>query len=253
MVTRRCGGVTLVSRKRFSVTADAMAGVVPRGGVPLWLRGRNASRPGPRGCKDLSTKDSMKRRANSSNRSGFTLAEILVTVTIIAVLAAVVVPSIGGTLFKGDVGRATSDLTNLRGGMEQFLTDTRRYPGALVDLSTAISTTGTGGDAVLYDASAVSRWKGPYMNTKGSTTGFGGTITGPFVRVDCTTALTTSITTPCLAVIVTGIRIADARRIALAMSGDSTTVTLAGNVLRFFAGTPGSTPDTVKYLALPMQ
>jgi prepilin-type N-terminal cleavage/methylation domain-containing protein len=188
----------------------------------------------------------MKQRANSSNRSGFTLAEVLVTVTIIAVLAAVVVPSIGGTLFKGDVGRVTSDLTNLRGGMEQFLTDTHRYPGALADLTTAISTTGSDGLLVAYDANAVARWKGPYMNAKSLTTGFGGSISAGFLKVDCTTASSSTPTTPCLAVQVTGIQGTDAQKIALAMTGDSTTLGKPSNALR----TSGS---LLLYLALPMQ
>ena len=80
----------------------------------------------------------MKVRAK---KRGFSLGEILVAVAIIAVMAAVVIPSIGSQLNKGDVGRIESDLTGLRSGVEQFLADVRRYPASVSQLVTSISAT----------------------------------------------------------------------------------------------------------------
>src|ERR1035437_10162317 len=129
------------------------------------------------------------------NREGFTLAEMLVTIAIIALLAAVIVPAVGGALFKGDIGRVQSDLTNIRVGIEQFYSDVRRYPGGADDLSSVILAAGTDlnttATPVAYGASIVPRWKGPYINTVAGSTGAGGTIATNFLRVDCSTALAT--------------------------------------------------------------
>jgi prepilin-type N-terminal cleavage/methylation domain-containing protein len=187
------------------------------------------------------------------NREGFTLAEMLVTIAIIALLAAVIVPAVGGALFKGDIGRVQSDLTNIRVGIEQFYSDVRRYPGGADDLSSVILAAGTDlnttATPVAYGASIVPRWKGPYINTVAGSTGAGGTIATNFLRVDCSTALATITTTPCLEIIVTGISVAKVTRIDAAMDDGVTTT----GTVRFAAGTPGSTPDTLKYLAIPMQ
>src|SRR5881409_3925430 len=54
-------------------------------------------------------------------RHGFTLGEVLVTVAIVAVLAAVVMPAITGQITKGDLGRVQSDLQALQGAISQFV------------------------------------------------------------------------------------------------------------------------------------
>jgi prepilin-type N-terminal cleavage/methylation domain-containing protein len=197
-------------------------------------------------------------------KRGFTLAEMLVTVSIIAVLAAVVVPSVAGSLFKGDAGRVTSDLTNIRGGIEQFLSDVRRYPGRIADLTTLITATNTDINSttvgvpatntygVAYTQAVINRWRGPYVNNAPTTTGFGGTVGPSFMRVDCaagansSTPTTTAITgTPCLAVVVTGITPTEARRVDFAMD-DSVNTT---GLVRFkLSGT-----DSLFYLVTPIQ
>lgn len=123
----------------------------------------------------------MIRRGRTS-RKAFTLPEVLVTITLIAALAAVVVPAIAGQLKKGDPSRVGSDVAAIRSSAEQFLTDVRRYPGAVQQLTAPITasmsplvttaqSTYAGGD--------LTRWKGPYL-TKDSlgvvTTGYGWTF-----------------------------------------------------------------------------
>lgn len=198
------------------------------------------------------------------SRRGFTLAEMLVTVSIIAVLAAVVVPSVAGSLFKGDAGRVVSDLTNVRGAIEQFLSDVRRYPGRTGDLTALITVTGTDINSttpavvatntygVTYTQAVINRWRGPYINNVPSATGFGGTIGSAFMRVDCangasssTPATTTISGTPCLAVVVTGITPTEARRVDFAMD-DS--VSNTGLVRWKISGT-----DSLFYLVTPVQ
>jgi prepilin-type N-terminal cleavage/methylation domain-containing protein len=207
---------------------------------------------------DLSTMDSMRQRAKGSNRLGFTLAEVLVTVTIIAVLAAVVVPSIGGTLFKGDVGRVSSDMTNLRGGMEQFLADVRNYPGKPGNLTTKIlaatqATDYNRADSSAYSALEVTRWKGPYMNAAVATTGFGGTIGSQFLRVDCANGASSSTpwvinpaasASSCVAAVVLTVTPTNAAKIDAAMDDG---VSNTGTIRYKSTGT-----DTLLYLAVPI-
>jgi prepilin-type N-terminal cleavage/methylation domain-containing protein len=182
-------------------------------------------------------------------RKGFTLAEMLVTVSVIAVLAAVVVPSISGSLFKGDAGRVTNDLLNVRGGIEQFLADVRKYPGKPTDLSAVILVAGTdlnaAGAGAAYGAPVVNRWRGPYLNSALGQTGFGGTFGTTFMKADCSTGVATITTTPCLAVVITGISPAEARRVDFSMD-DSVATT---GVVRF--KTTGT--DSLFYLAMPIQ
>lgn len=98
-------------------------------------------------------------------RSGFTLPEVLVTVAIVAVLAAAVVPTVVNQMSKGEAGAAISDLNSLNAGITAFVTDTRRYPGDLEDLNTRPD----GADAILgggtYSTAAQNAWKGPYLST----------------------------------------------------------------------------------------
>lgn len=109
------------------------------------------------------------------NRSGFSLAEILVAIAIVAVVAAVVVPSIGSQLRSGDESRVQQDLTNMRAGIEQFLADVRRYPNSVGQLTKLPTTTLSGLTGGTFTASQVARWRGPYISkdsTEAVKTGF---------------------------------------------------------------------------------
>jgi len=65
-------------------------------------------------------------RGLARRRRGFTLPEVIVTITLIGVLASVVVPTIISQVKKGDPARVGSDFMAVRGAIEQFLTDVRR-------------------------------------------------------------------------------------------------------------------------------
>jgi prepilin-type N-terminal cleavage/methylation domain-containing protein len=116
-------------------------------------------------------------------RKGFSLAEVLVTIAIIAVLAAVVVPSIGSQLKTGDESRVQQDLSNIRSAVEQFLADVRRYPGTVAQLNKAITTSDQDITPTAYTSSQVARWRGPYLTkdpTVSAGTGFDLSINGSF-------------------------------------------------------------------------
>jgi prepilin-type N-terminal cleavage/methylation domain-containing protein len=120
---------------------------------------------------------------SKKKRPGFSLPEILVAIAIVAVVAAVVIPNIGGQLRAGDESRVQQDLTNIRGGVEQFLADVRRYPrsvGQLTNAPTAAHTALVGG---LYNAGQVGRWRGPYISKDSASavkTGFDHTMNTAF-------------------------------------------------------------------------
>lgn len=100
---------------------------------------------------------------NRSRRAGFTLPEVLVTVAIVAILAAVVVPTVTNQISKGDDSNLTSNVASLRTGITAFVSDVRKFPGRLQHLLTQPLATDddvTGGD---YGALAVGRWRGPYQ------------------------------------------------------------------------------------------
>jgi prepilin-type N-terminal cleavage/methylation domain-containing protein len=100
----------------------------------------------------------------TGRKRGFTLGEVLVTVAIISVLAAVVLPTIAGQLTKGDQSRVSNDLIAMRNGIEQYLSDVRRYPNSIGQLTNRPAA----GAVILGSASTlvapeVARWRGPYI------------------------------------------------------------------------------------------
>jgi prepilin-type N-terminal cleavage/methylation domain-containing protein len=110
----------------------------------------------------------MRKLNRKPTKAGFTLPEVVVTITLIAALAAVVVPAITNQLKKGDPVRTASDAQAIRGAVEQFLTDVRRYPNSMGQLTNAIRRTqkpltGSVGTTFTYAAGDTVRWKGPYL------------------------------------------------------------------------------------------
>jgi prepilin-type N-terminal cleavage/methylation domain-containing protein len=99
-----------------------------------------------------------------SSRAAFTLAEVLVTVAIVAILAAVVVPAVTNQISKGDEANIASSAGSVRTGITAFVSDTRKFPGQLSDLFNAILLTDTDIKGVAYGAATAAKWKGPYMS-----------------------------------------------------------------------------------------
>jgi len=59
---------------------------------------------------------------------GFTLIEVMIVVTIIAILAAIAIPSYADYVTRGRVVEATAGLGDARNKMEQYFQDNRTYP-----------------------------------------------------------------------------------------------------------------------------
>ena len=60
---------------------------------------------------------------------GFTLLELMIVVAIVAVLAAIALPNYSDYVKRGKIIEATSGLSDLRQGMEQWFLDKRDYRG----------------------------------------------------------------------------------------------------------------------------
>jgi prepilin-type N-terminal cleavage/methylation domain-containing protein len=116
-------------------------------------------------------------------RRGFTLPEILVTVTVIAVLAAAVVPAVTQYVNKGNTPSSQQDVDQIRNAATAFTADVRHYPGDLQQLVTAIVASTGSGDSLDFDGAAtpiqytatdVAKWKGPYTSAPITTGATGG-------------------------------------------------------------------------------
>lgn len=207
----------------------------------------------------------MKLSTPERTKKGFTLAEVLVSITLVAVLGAVVVPTVASQIKKGDPTRMGNDFLAIRGGVEQFLSDVRRYPRSIAQLTTAI----TSADGPLpgtatsnYGGAELTRWRGPYLSKDGTAalkTGFGLTMSTMFDTVSLAPS---------------GVKSAAGTRymvlaIPMAASGtagnDSLAIrdldqefddgVLSSGVIRYricAATSCGGSPDTVKFLVMPI-
>lgn len=118
-------------------------------------------------------------------RLGFTLVETLVTVGLLAVLAAFVIPTVIQKGQAGDPVKVSNDLSSITTALSTFDNDTKAgYPRTLHSLTTKPSTSDllVDGTTALTTAQ-VGLWNGPYLaatiaSTSGATlaTGFAGFV-----------------------------------------------------------------------------
>lgn len=108
----------------------------------------------------------MQDKLRTRRRAGFTLIETIVTVGIIAVLAAFVVPTVIQKAGVGDPVKVQNDLNTVRTGLETYATDSKAgFPHLLYSL-TVTPTAGTSRliDSTAMTANQVAKWNGPYMS-----------------------------------------------------------------------------------------
>jgi len=121
-----------------------------------------------------------------SNRRGFTLAEVLVTVAIVAIIAAAVVPAVTSQISKGEETTAVAAVTSARSALTAFVSDVRAFPSRISYLTNAITTDSViisepPAAGVAFSTAQVNRWRGPYTTTAtfpagGLPLGFGGAV-----------------------------------------------------------------------------
>lgn len=103
------------------------------------------------------------------HESGFTLVEVLVTVLILGLLAAVVFPVVVPQVDKADPTVASNDLANIRTGIEMFQLDVRpTEPGDIEDLANDITTADADVTGTTFNSGQVDRWEGPYVDLTAS-------------------------------------------------------------------------------------
>jgi len=83
-----------------------------------------------------------------SGRSGFTLIEVLLVVVIIGILAAVVVPKLGGRSKEAQVSACKGSVANICLALDVYEVDNGGYPPSLQNLVTKGNET---------------NWRGPYL------------------------------------------------------------------------------------------
>jgi prepilin-type N-terminal cleavage/methylation domain-containing protein len=96
-------------------------------------------------------------------RRGFTLAEVLVAFTLIAVLAAVVMPTVRGRLQEGYEDALVSEFTSLASAINAYRQDVGHYPPQL-DYLTLIPSSPDDFCGHNLSASDSAKWRGPYVS-----------------------------------------------------------------------------------------
>ena len=182
-------------------------------------------------------------RRSRGRRSGFTLAEVLVTLAIIAVMAAVLLPALNSQLSKGDTGRLESDFTNLQTGVQAFVSDVHRYPATIAQLTTALSGTPADLLGASIPSTLVAKWKGPYI---GRDVGVGNTAGGVISSTFTSVAGTNGVNY--LSVTVTGITPGDFANIENVLDEGVTGASSTTGSIRYNSGS-----STLTFLALPIQ
>ena len=97
----------------------------------------------------------MRKQLLHLRKRGFTLPEVLVTVTVVAVLAAVVVPAVTQYVGRGNGPATANDISQIQTAITGFIADTRTFPANLADLT---------GTAVPNYVTNGSVWHGPYLS-----------------------------------------------------------------------------------------
>ena len=77
------------------------------------------------------------KRLMHARTGGFTLIEVMITVAVIAILAAVALPNYIEYVTRSKLVEAKSNLSDMRTRLEQYFLDNRSYPGSCTTTSPA--------------------------------------------------------------------------------------------------------------------
>lgn len=105
----------------------------------------------------------------------FTVVEVLIAIAIIALLAAVIIPTAKSQLDKSQVSAVSANLQAVREGILAYRENVGFYPSELVQL---VTRPGTGGVTTnnscgaATPAASIAKWRGPYLAQAITTSGF---------------------------------------------------------------------------------
>lgn len=138
-------------------------------------------------------------RSSPANARGFTLVEVMVTVAIVAILAAVAIPQYKDYVTRSRLADASTGLATMRAQMERYYQDNRTYAdaGAFVSpCNNATTSARTFGDFVISCTGTLSDTQFKLQAVgSGSASGFTYTINQQEVRA--TTSLPTGWGSAC--------------------------------------------------------
>lgn len=104
-------------------------------------------------------------------KRGFTAIEIVVSLAIVAVLSAIVVPQIMGRVRESRRSALSQTLFGLSQGIAEYKKAVTRYPSQLVLLTTKPTIASTDACGAALSAVNVNNWRGPYVSRQLLATG----------------------------------------------------------------------------------
>ncbi len=132
---------------------------------------------------------------------GFTLIEVMITVAIVGILAAVALPAYSGYVTRSRIIEATAKLSDYRVKMEQYYLDNRTYAGAGTACGVPDPTYVAGKDYFLISCAGASATAFEATATgQGGMTGFAYTINEADVRKTTAAPSTWTTSSTCWAV-----------------------------------------------------
>jgi prepilin-type N-terminal cleavage/methylation domain-containing protein len=99
----------------------------------------------------------------SVHRRAMTIVEVLVALAILAIIAAVVLPTTAGQLRDGHATALANQLANLREAVANYRQNVGAYPASLTQLTT-LPVGGVDACGTPLSAAEVNAWRGPYIN-----------------------------------------------------------------------------------------
>ena len=110
----------------------------------------------------------------SSRRHAFSLVEALVALALIALIAALVIPTAKSQLDKGEVTAVTQNLQGIREAILAYRENVGLYPSQLVQLVTKPGVSGVttfSSCLTVTPAANIAKWRGPYLGQEMTTSG----------------------------------------------------------------------------------
>lgn len=104
---------------------------------------------------------------NPKRQLGFTLVELIVTITILTVLAGIIIPSVNSYVEKSNRGKAVSDMRHMASVFTQYKVDTRLWPSKNNAKTVKTGKTDLVGFECLFRDTANmpgGSWEGPYLS-----------------------------------------------------------------------------------------